>query len=73
MTRECVGSKQKNNQRRLEQKWELTLRDGLDQALLLQVLVRLAVVNVSFFVLKLLHCLLLEDLNSSFPFQFLCH
>ena len=46
---------------------------GLDQALLLQVLVRLAVVNVSFFVLKLLHRLLLEDLNSSFPFQFLCH
>ena len=45
----------------------------LDQPLFLQVLVRLAVVNVSFFVLKLLHRLLLEDLDFAFPLQLLCH
>ena len=44
---------------------------GLDQSLLLEILIRLAVVDVSFLVLKLLHRLLLKDLVFAFSLQLL--
>lgn len=45
----------------------------LDDALLLEILVRLAVVNVALVVLKLLHSLLLEDLVPALQFQLFGH
>ena len=43
-----------------------------NQTLLFQVVVRLAVVDITLFVLKLLHRLLFKDLISAFAFEFLC-
>lgn len=45
----------------------------LDQALFLQVLIRLPVVDISFLVLEFLHRLLLKDLVFPFSFQLLSH
>lgn len=43
------------------------------ETLFLQVLIRLAVVDVAFLVLQLLHSLLFEDLITSLAFEFLGH
>lgn len=46
---------------------------GLDQPLLLEIFVRLPVVNITFLVLKFLHRLLLKDLIFTFSLQLLRH
>ena len=47
-------------------------REDLDETLLLEILVRLTVVDIALLVLELLHSLLFKDLISAFAFEFLC-
>ena len=47
--------------------------ERLDEALFLEVLVRLAVIDVALFVFELFHSLLFEYLVPTFPLEFLCH
>lgn len=44
-----------------------------NKALLLEIIIRLSIVDVAFIVLQLLHRLLLENLLLSFPLQLLRH
>ena len=48
-------------------------REDLDETLLLEVLVRLPIVDVALLILKLLHCFVLENLISTFTLELLRH
>ena len=52
---------------------ELRKPPSSNETLLLEIVVRLPIVDVALVVLQLLHCLLLEDLLLPFPLQFLRH